>query len=535
MFTEGLKIGLALTVDGTAYKIRGGQVKNLSIDLHVFGYEADLDFWVSCDDRTDVLYEFFTTPSLIQVGLTLASADEPEEDAPDALTLTGFVTGKRLFEETYEKVGSKVLYRRYWLRFADPAQVFWHQHFPCELYTDSNMKAVFEAQKGEKISITYDMPALETNHPVIFLGLGTPGNETSFYDFLMWYTASQNAVWTYNSYTNSYTLSQEKEAVGDAGALDTRDVDGPEIVFPETPRFNLKVVNALARDSEAKDVTQDQAVTGIRRDVLLRTPVKAHFDDRCAIEEAGLVLPEHELKLVFRRFPTITFRPGSYVAFAEEAWSSELYYKSSTYRVGECSLQLSAVDQEHTKDLDAEVSEYDIDMTATLEVATDKIVSRPAYVTPYYPGLVEGLIVSEEGDEAEETYQFYEDSDSQLDQYKVKIPLWDDQTVIVRYNPNMFPGHFYFPYVKDARVLVALEFQSAWIKRVLEWRPNAQLPMDGQGNHILFGKTDKDQTSLTHFYEDQKPVLSLKRLLDKDTELIRLEEGTLILQTKEEE
>ena len=69
MFTEGLKIELALTVDGTAHEIPGAQVKNLSIDLHGYGYEAELDFWVSCDQRTDALYDVFTTPGLIQVGL----------------------------------------------------------------------------------------------------------------------------------------------------------------------------------------------------------------------------------------------------------------------------------------------------------------------------------------------------------------------------------------------------------------------------------------------------------------------------------
>jgi hypothetical protein len=59
--------------------------------------------------------------------------------------------------------------------------------------------------------------------------------------------------------------------------------------------------------------------------------------------------------------------------------------------------------------------------------------------------------------------------------------------------------------------------------------------MDTQGNHILFGKTATSQTSVQHVYVDDKPVLHMKRTSDKDTEMIKMVEGSLILETKEEE
>jgi hypothetical protein len=105
---------------------------------------------------------------------------------------------------------------------------------------------------------------------------------------------------------------------------------------------------------------------------------------------------------------------------------------------------------------------------------------------------------------------------------------------VTEYNPNLLPGHFYFPYFKKARVLLDMEFQAAWIKRFIEWRPGAQLPMDGQGNHLLLGKKEQDQTSISHYYQDNKPVLKVLRTKEKDTELIQFEEGIMILQTKEE-
>jgi hypothetical protein len=59
--------------------------------------------------------------------------------------------------------------------------------------------------------------------------------------------------------------------------------------------------------------------------------------------------------------------------------------------------------------------------------------------------------------------------------------------------------------------------------------------MATQGNNFLFGKNADDQTSLSHAYEDGNPVLAIKRNKENDTELVRLEEGSIILQTCEEE
>jgi hypothetical protein len=39
---------------------------------------------------------------------------------------------------------------------------------------------------------------------------------------------------------------------------------------------------------------------------------------------------------------------------------------------------------------------------------------------------------------------------------------------------------------------------------------------------------------MSHVYEDGKPVLAIKRNKENDTELVRLEEGSIILQTCED-
>jgi hypothetical protein len=119
--------------------------------------------------------------------------------------------------------------------------------------------------------------------------------------------------------------------------------------------------------------------------------------------------------------------------------------------------------------------------------------------------------------------------------YKVKIPLFADQVIPAPFNPNLLPGHFYFPAYKGERVLVALDLKRAWIKRFLDWRTGARLPQDGQGVHLLVGKTPESGTSIKHFYTDDKPVFLMQRTNDKDTQKLQLDEGTLLIVVKEEQ
>jgi hypothetical protein len=148
--------------------------------------------------------------------------------------------------------------------------------------------------------------------------------------------------------------------------------------------------------------------------------------------------------------------------------------------------------------------------------------------------VVEGTMVCDQGAEGDKTWANEEDSQTSLVNYRVKLPVFD---CIVRtpFEPMFLPGHFFAPTYRASRVLVALEYNSARIERHLDWGPNVALPMDGQGNHLLFGKNQDSQTSLKHEYVSDKPVLTVLRNNAGDTELIKLEDGILILQTKEEQ
>lgn len=55
------------------------------------------------------------------------------------------------------------------------------------------------------------------------------------------------------------------------------------------------------------------------------------------------------------------------------------------------------------------------------------------------------MVLSETGDEAQGTYQAYQEDGTSLDVYKVKVPLWDEQKVIAPFEPYFMSGHVYFP------------------------------------------------------------------------------------------
>jgi hypothetical protein len=99
----------------------------------------------------------------------------------------------------------------------------------------------------------------------------------------------------------------------------------------------------------------------------------------------------------------------------------------------------------------------------------------------------------------------------------------------------MDTGQFYFPYYKNAKVLVGLNFDNAFIVNFLDWENGAALPMDSQGNQIVMGKSTTSKNVIKHTYVDSKPEFQIQRTEEKDTELLQFSDGYIILQTQQED
>ncbi|MDY7233072.1 hypothetical protein [Hyalangium rubrum] len=543
-FTDRLVPTLKLTLAGTEHTIPSGNVRTFELDLCGWGLEGWVEFLVVDDQgrggkQKDEILADFLEADLGEVSLELKASftDSPTMPEVTSLQVKGLIIDKSLTEmpATMAK-GAPLLHRRYSVHFCDAARLLWRQHHPTVLYTSKTLKDVFDAHKGDKISLTYDWTdGLETSCPMIFLGLD-PDSGASFYDFMLWYVDTRNGVLSYDYTEQGYKLSAAKDASGTPLDLRPEDVAEVEVVFPEVIRHDVTVLNSYTESTATEAITQEQAVSGIRQDILLRTPIADEVQARVTLETARLKIRGLEVELKWRRLPAASFTPGMLVKLpGTTGFSAAGVPASETFRVRRMHLRGEAIEAGADSEHQGTTAGYHFSMSSRLERKDETYVELPEYRAPRYPRYIEGKIVSEVGEDTHETWQAYTDSETSVDSYKVKIPLWENQIITVPFNANLQPGQFYFPAYKGSRVLVAMDFQQAWLKRFLDWRAGARMPSDGQGVQLLMGKTTTSGTAMKHYYEDAKPVFQLQRINDKDTAKIEVKEGSLLILVQEEQ
>ncbi|MEI6146311.1 MAG: hypothetical protein WCP66_07855 [Methylococcales bacterium] len=537
-FTEDLAITLSLTIDGKAYPIDAGNVKSIKLDLYSYGYQGEVSFVVDSEKSKDTILAPLTTNDLIEVSLTVATFVNNSQGTLTPLSLKGLVTSRYFTEQLLNLPAGKdiILLRHYHLVYADPAQVLWKQHYPCDLLVDSTLKALITAHTPTQITMVYNWDAvLSVHYPVLSLSLGTAINQASFYDYLIWLVDTYNGVFSYDYATHKYTLSAAKIKSGTALSLDHEEVSGYIVDYPEVHRFQPNVLNAYSENPQTTAITNAAVTTKIRRDYIASYPIAADMQARVTLETARFKQHLHEVRLDYQHFQLQVTPPGKLVNFKGSIlWNKLLYIQAKNYRVKEWHLMAKASAEELTLDLNTPYSHYDIECNLTLESVLETSVPLPSYIMPSYPVFVEGKIVSEKGADDDMTYQFYTDSNTSANYYKVSIPLWTKQKVRADYQPNQDGGQFYFPPYKNARVLIRLEFNSAYIDAFLDWGTGTALPLDSQGNQLVMGTSATSQNIIKHNYVDSKPELQIQRTQDKDVELLQFSDGYILLQTQQD-
>ncbi|XYI02461.1 hypothetical protein ACMHYB_22985 [Sorangium sp. So ce1128] len=541
---ERLQISLTLTLAGTAHEIPGGDVRGLGIEMHAWGVEGWVEFVVQADDGrlgkyTDALLEAFQKPDLAEVSLSLQAGHlETDTEPSDAVLKTGGVVLERaLREEVHQPDGeaTDALSRYYRVSFADPARALWRQHFPCELTTNKSFKDVIEAHKGAKSTLTYDFDPITTAEPLIFFHLD-PAAGSSFYDLVLWYVRHRVGVFTFDHATRAYAIKGAKDASGAAAELPADDVARLTSVFPAIPRHKPRVRCSYTESPRTEVGENANAAAGVFRDVLIRAPIAAEVDGRVALEKARPLLPGRELEVVFRRFPTVLVAPGSLVSIsAIGGHSAALLLAADPWRVHRLSIEARAVDEGPEQGYGEPATAFELSLSARLEARDEPAPRLPPIVDPRFPGYLEGKVVSTVGEDAQVTYQFATDSSTSVERYAIKIPLFEDQEIAAPYEPSSGSGTLYLPLYKGQRVLCALDFNRARVLTLLDWRADARVPADGQGQHLFLGKSATSSTSVLHDYQDEKPVLRVLRTNDKDTVLLQLEEGKLTLKVEEKQ
>lgn len=542
---ESLALTLTLTIAGQTFTIPGANIKQCNLSVKSCGFESSLGFYLPSDQREDILVDAFVEQDLINVELAIAAVHNLPSPEPEPLTVKGLVSEKSLTETGYRQVsGAPVFYRYYQISFADPAQVLWKQHYPCELYVDGCMTNVINAQVVAPISLSIDFPPADTVLPLICLALGNTEslhfgetgttNRASFYDFLMTYAHDTNAIFSYDYSSQTYSLTAQEPELTSGTAFLPHEIQHVQYHWPATKRSVTNLLNVTADNHNQVALENTQAVDGIKHDVALRLGIEDQFTEQQDRQTNRLVPTGTQIQLAFSQWPMQDFWPNCEISFDSEVDGEHFLHTSQSFRCHALDLKMQALDCSPEKDIDLTFTQYQLSYQALGHQSTQPQPIFPTYLLPRYPLYVEGVIVSEQGEDDEKTFDVPSNEDTGQFEYKVNIPLWD-LTIKVLLEPDFLNSHFYFPFYRDTKLLLGFDLYRAHIVKVLNWGEGVQLPMATQGNHILFGKNTEDQTSMSHQYEDGLPVLAIKRNKENDTELVRLEEGSIILQTCEED
>lgn len=532
-YSDQLRATLSLTIGTDAFTINAGGIERLSVEAHVWGFEAEVAFYVSSADEEDEVFPRFITTDLQRASLAIAGhVLEGTEETSVPFTVTGYVIDKTVDETTNEALlGTPLAGRRYLIRFVDAAQAFWRHHRPLQIYSEATMSTMLAEHKVLGIDLTLEWDLLDETHDVLCLGLSGE-RAPSFYDFLIWWVDQRGGVLEMAYDTGKYRLGKSKARVTTTLEMNAEDVVKVGLRFPEPPRHSVRVLNSFAPSPQTKRVANELGVTSVRRDMLLRSPIVADGDRRAELETTRLRPPQHGLEMTFRTFPDPLAPPGGVVTL-DEGYSRHLLSTSKKYRVVE--LHLSAKRDPHTgsEDLDEATNNYELDLRIEHELAADPVPRLPAYVPPEYPIFVEAFVVSVSGEAEDRTWFTIAGDSDALYRQRVDIPLFNVK-IIVPFQPNRVTGHLFFPPYKGQRVLLAVDFDEANVVEYLDWAANARMPLGTQGNRIVMGQRAENGTYIEHKYGDGLPELHVERRMGGDIQTIDVTDGTILMKVRED-
>ncbi len=544
-FEYNLSLELKLDSEGTTVSILSGHIESLSLNLHSYGFNCQVQFASFDNQELDDLFSPAKLPNITKATLSFKSTEEAQSDP--LLELQGIVTQKivKRVDQINERPQA---IRVYEIIFTDTAKVEWEEHFPLNIYVEKSMKHVIDEHKTPDISIDYNFPPLETIYPILAFSLPyqsgkAPNKQTSFYSFLMWYLQKENGVWGYNYDTHSYSISQTKESEGEAFKIFEPYVTPPTYIFPENLRYSIKTIKHSPTLSDVEDLLEEKAFESIRRDMIVPlTP--ADFLNLDHHEVKSLANSEEaEVRVIvsqfFRDFHIDKLVPGRLVAFQgdpkSKTWSLDPLYKDKTFRVR--SMRLEAYKPKTSEGITSPVEAYQLSLTALLEQESETFVERPAFNSPKFPFPIHGTILSDIGDVPQTTYTVIEADETPQCYYLVTVPVaGEGNEVIVPFTPDFMTGQYYFPLCKGEKVVLSMSFQSAKIERILDWQPLARLPQGVQGNQIMLGSNGPDKYAFVkHEFEDlSNSVVTIKQSSSEtQTQTIRIQEKSLLIEVQE--
>lgn len=540
-FEHPLNLKLELESDGKKTELLAGNIENLFLELHSYGFEAYL-ILSGCDNKE--LADLFDSKKPTSITLTFLPTDPLQTDP--LLELKGFVVPPKEHQKVdvvSNNSEKSVIY--YKIVVHDNARATWQEHFPTSIYIDKSMKDALEEHKNPEITLKYDFPPIEAQKPITAFSL--PFNKSipktdqpSFYSFVHWYLQQAGGIFAYDYKAHSYSIIAKKEAKGEAYKIAEAWVTPPIGAYPTIPRYNTKVVTHTAQSSDPEDKENEEGYKSVRRDFMSSKgytvfPEHAHEDVASSLYPTDKELTFHALSFE-EDFHLDKLIPGSLVGFPMDPRSWTKDHQDKVYRSRSMVFTATKIDP---PDTDKPIQKYLLSCTTLAELKDETYIERPHYHPPVFPFQIHGKIFSDIGDEKQSTFKVTKGEKDPLGQYHVQVPLaGKDHTLVIPFLPNM-TGHYYFPYTKDQEVLLAMYFHTAQILRAIEHQNRVRLPDGAQGKQIVLSYNNTNEYAIfKHEFKDGKQsVITIEQATsDKQMQVFTIQDKEILItvNTKDE-
>lgn len=422
-FKKELRILFEIDVEGKKEQVFAGNIEEVTIDSHIYGYEATVSFSAFDNDKMNQL---FADEKVMKATLTFKSTDPKKEGTP-ILEIKGIVC-----ERSYHSLGKGVQkkpMRLYKVRFTDPAKITWSHHFPIRVVVDKTMKDVIAAEINPLVSIKYDWDVLTKVSPIIAFSLefrnGLPQNkQVSFYSFLMWYLHHFNGILEYDYKESAYSLVGKKTEKGKPIPIAEWTITPAECVLPEPPRFIERLIKHSAANEEHNDKDNPKGFQAVRKEAFDGTSYP-HFPEQVFLAVQSKPSPEKPSISFFVKDFSEPFNieqlvPNGLIEIKEDAkhggiWCDDPSIKDKTFRITDISFK--AVKDSPSEGVKKVKQSFRLKIQVLAESKDDTHIKRPEFIDPVYPFSIPGKIFSEVGDKEQTTFNVVKHE---------KRPLWVD-------------------------------------------------------------------------------------------------------------
>ena len=140
-------------------------------------------------------------------------------------------------------------------------------------------------------------------------------------------------------------------------------------------------------------------------------------------------------------------------------------FKDKNFRIR--SLHLEAHKLDVSEPVVKSLQPYQLYIKAKLEMEEETFVEWPRFVPPTYPFYIQGKVFSDIGDKEQSTYKIQESEEAPQGQYLILVPLaGEDKKVVAPFVPA-YSGQYYYPFCKDAKVMLSMHFRTAKLTGLL--------------------------------------------------------------------